>query len=59
MNDMTPWRPAMPGNDDPGRLSVAAVLQAGWPCRWCLRPLHDSRQTTRCVNCDHASAGPE
>ncbi|MDQ1718097.1 MAG: hypothetical protein QOE89_2050 [Pseudonocardiales bacterium] len=32
MNAMTPWRPSVPGVDEPGRLSVAAMPLPGWPC---------------------------
>jgi hypothetical protein len=53
MYEMTPWRPDTPSGDGPGRLSIAGAMQSGWPCRWCFRPLHDTRMTTRCLNCDY------
>jgi hypothetical protein len=54
MYEMTPWRPAVPNSNEPGRLSIASAMQSGWACRWCYRPLHDTVMTTRCLNCDYA-----
>jgi hypothetical protein len=34
---MTPWRPSVPGSDEPSQLSVAAMLLRDWLCRWCFR----------------------
>lgn len=56
------WEPAVPERDAIGRLSCDVPLVAGWPCRWCSRPLrrlpprgHVLRgNEVACTNCDDA-----
>jgi hypothetical protein len=54
MYEMMPWRPDVPTGEDPGRLSIAAAMRSGWPCRWCFQPLADVQMITHCPGCDSA-----
>lgn len=51
-----PFQPSLPAKGEPGRLSAASVLQPGWPCRHCRRPL---RQRVAAIVCNYCDFPPQ
>lgn len=58
---MSALNPNVPDRNDIGRHSVNTPLMAGWPCRWCRRPLGRifnnislaQANEVGCANCDN------